>query len=425
MSAIVGSVLLFSRAASAESVLLSSQGKARQTVTTAENATQRVQTAASTLADYLSRISEAKFEVVTGDGTTGIAVGVAADFPQLSGTKMLLDPKPAERERYLLRSHPKGIWLVGATELAVENAVWDLLHRLGYRQFFPGKHWEIVPRTPELAIEVDVDESPDYLSRRIWYGFGAWDYAAEPYRDWCAKNRCVPGIELSTGHSYGGFIRELKADFDQHPEYYALVKGERNIRPEATLCLSNGDLRRRIARHAVDRFRKDPTRDSISADPSDGGGWCECEQCAKLGNVTDRALLLANDMAAAVNQEFPGKLVGMYAYAFHSPPPTKVKPHPQVVISVATAFLKGGLSLEEIMKGWSDLGTVLGVREYYSVNTWDRDLPARARGSNIDYLKRTIPEFHAKGARYLSAESSDNWVRTAWATTWRPACCGT
>jgi hypothetical protein len=409
ISAVVGTVLLIGGGANAESVPLSRNDKALWNVTTAKDATPRVQTAARTLAEMLTRLSGAKFEYSTDDGLTGIAVGLASDFPHLDWTKPQRKPEATDRERYFLKSHAKGVSLIGATDLAVENAVWDLLHRLGYRQFFPGKHWEIVPRSSELAIDIDIDESPDYLSRRIWYGFGAWDYAAEPYRDWCAKNRCVPGLELSTGHSYGGFIRELKAEFDQHPEYYALVKGERNVRPEAKLCLSNEALRKRIAQHAVERFRKDPTRDSISADPSDGGGWCECEECAKLGNVTDRALLLANDMAAAVNAEFPDKLVGMYAYAFHSPPPTKVKPHPQVVISVATAFLKGGLSLDEIMKGWSDLGTVLGVREYYSVNTWDRDLPARARGSNIDYLKRTIPEFHAKGARYLSAESSDNW----------------
>ena len=38
-----------------------------------------------------------------------------------------------------------------------------------------------------------------------------------------------------------------------------------------------------------------------------------------------------------------------------------------------------------------------------------RDMPSRPRGSNIDYLRRTIPEFHSRGARFLSAESSDNW----------------
>jgi len=62
-----------------------------------------------------------------------------------------------------------------------------------------------------------------------------------------------------------------------------------------------------------------------------------------------------------------------------------------------------------MLDGWSDKGATLGIREYYSVNTWDRDMPADARGGNLAYLKRTIPHFNDKGAHFLSAESSDNW----------------
>src|SRR5699024_1619461 len=51
----------------------------------------------------------------------------------------------------------------------------------------------------------------------------------------------------------------------------------------------------------------------------------------------------------------------------------------------------------------------LGMREYYSVHPWDRDLPGRARGANLDYLRKSIVEFHAAKARFMSAESSDNW----------------
>jgi hypothetical protein len=396
-----------------ERVHLARQGQAVMQVVTAEGASERTRAAASTLAEYLSRIAGAEFERTDSAGQTGLVVGLVRDFPELTGLPAVVRsreavPQLTERENYLLRSHRRGLWVLGATELAVEDAVWDLLYRLGYRQFFPGARWEIVPAVADLAIDVDVAESPDYLSRRIWYGYGAWDYAQAPYQDWCAKNRVVSGIELHSGHAYGGFIRALRAEFGQHPEFYPLVNGQRQVKPEAKLCIGNADLRRRVAEHAVAQFRKTPAQDSISVDPSDGGGWCECEACARLGSVTDRALLLANEVAAAVNAEFPGKLVGMYAYNYHSPPPS-IRPHPQVVISVATAFLKGGLTLEEILQGWSDHGTVLGIREYYSVNVWDRDLPGHARGANLDYLRRTIPAFHARGARYLSAESSDNW----------------
>ena len=62
-----------------------------------------------------------------------------------------------------------------------------------------------------------------------------------------------------------------------------------------------------------------------------------------------------------------------------------------------------------MIAAWSSKKIDLGIREYYSVNTWDRDLPGLSRGSNLDYLCETIPKFYQNGARFLSAESSTNW----------------
>ena len=392
----------------APEITLARDGRALHPVVVGPAASERTQAAAGTLAGMLARITGGDFVVKEGDGTSGIAVGVPGDFPKSPFADRWNVVAPRQREDYLLRTHPGGVYLVGATDLAVEHAVWDFLYRLGYRQFFPGKRWEVVPSIAEPMIALDCEESPDYYARRIWYGYGTWDYNAEPYADWCAKNRATLGIQLSTGHAYGGIIRGCLETFEGHPEYYALVDGKRDVRGQAKLCIGNPELRKTVVEYALARFEKDPEMDGISMDPSDGGRWCECERCAALGSVTDRALTLANEVVAAVNAKYPGKLVGMYAYNYHSPPPS-IKPHPQVVVSVATAFLRGGLTLDEILDGWSEKGTTLGIREYYSVNTWDRDMPGDARGTNLAYLARTIPAFHERGARFLSAESSDNW----------------
>ncbi len=36
-------------------------------------------------------------------------------------------------------------------------------------------------------------------------------------------------------------------------------------------------------------------------------------------------------------------------------------------------------------------------------------MPGKCRGANTEYLRRTIPEFHAKGARFYTGEGGDNW----------------
>lgn len=389
-------------------VPLARDGKAMVPIAHGAKAGAEVRGSAARLSVMLGKITGANFEVKVGDGTEGIAVGTPEDFPLLASKVTFQPSDPLRREEYLLKTHDKGIWLLGATPLACQHAIWDMLHRIGYRQYFPGSNWEVVPSVKNLAVDFDSLEKPSYHSRRIWYGFGAWDYAKQPYQDWCEKNRSLQGVNLSTGHAYDGIVKALKKEFDAHPEYWPLLNGERkpvrNPKPE----MGNPELRKKIVEHALLQVQKNPQLDSVSMDPSDGGGWSESKESAALGSVSDQALTLANEVAGALNGKFPGKLVGIYAYNYHSAPPS-IRVHPKVIVSVATAFIKGGQSLEEILEGWAAKGATLGIREYYSVNTWDRDQPGHARGGNLDYLLRTIPNFYSKGARFMSAESSDNW----------------
>jgi len=391
-----------------EEVTLAANGEAAYPVVVSEHASARVRAAAETLAKYLGQIAGTDFPAATGNGESGIAVGACGDFAAVRLAHQFDAADIRRREEYVLHSHAKGLWLIGATELAVEHAVWDLLYRLGYRQFFPGQTWEVVPRLETVCIALDEVERPAYRARRIWYGWGPWDYAQEPYGEWCARNRCVHGVALNTGHAYDHIVKWAEKEFDAHPEYWPLLDGERKKVSNPKPCLGNPEVRALFVKYALEQFENDPSLDSVSMDPSDGGGWCECPLCRGMGSVSDRVVTVANEVAAAVDARFPGKLVGIYAYNYHSPAPG-VRVHPNVVVSVATAFIKGGYTVEELITGWSAQGATLGIREYYSVNTWDRDQAGQARGGNLEYLRRTIPEFHAKGARYMSAESSDNW----------------
>ena len=381
------------------------KGSPLMPVVVGDGASDRVKAAAATLAEYLGRISSAKVKVTGGDGATGLAVGLASDFPKLGLAGQFAVGGIGDREHYLLKSHARGVHVIGATEAAVEHAVWDLLYRLGHRQFFPGRTWEVLPRTPDVSIAVNADQRPDYRARRIWYGFGLWDHNRKPYEQWCVRNRAVLGFNLRTGHAYDGIISANKKAFDANPEFYGLLGGKRT---STKICIGNPKLRALVVAHAIRYFETRRDADSISMDPSDGGGWCECDRCAALGSVSDRALTLANAVAQGVKRRFKGKHVGMYAYSQHSPPPN-IRVHPNVVISIATGFIRGGYTVDELIEGWAAKGATIGMREYYSVNMWSRNLPGAARGTNLEYLKRTIPHFHAKGARFMSAESGDCW----------------
>lgn len=393
-------------AGAAPEIRLASDGKPLQAVVVSESASESIRASARTLAEQLGRISHASFAITNGLGSFGIAVGTAKNFPELTLETELSAPDPARREQYLLRSHTHGLYVVGVSELAVQQAVWDLLYRLGYRHFFPGQHWEIVPDSKDLRIAIDANEKPDFYHRRIWYGFGPWETAKEPYRLWTLHNRMGGGFELNSGHSYEGIIKAKKAEFDAHPEYLALVEGKRK---GAKFCISNPDLRKLVVQYELEKVAERPDLDSVSLEPSDGGGWCECDACKKMGSVTDRVVTLANDVAQAFEEKKLNTYVCIYAYSFHAPPP-KVKPHPRVIVSVATSYRPPGYTTERLVDEWGAAGTKqFGIREYYSVFWWDRSLPGGGNGASTTYITNSLATFHAKGARYLSAESSDAW----------------
>ncbi len=373
-----------------DAVHLSDLGEALLPIVFADEQTRP---AAVELGAMLLRITGGEFRIEKDSQPRGIFLSVHPEAPALT-----------QREDYTMRSQGDQIVITGRTPLAVEHAVWDLLHRIGFRQFLPGKKWEIVPHKPTLSLTLDVSESPDYHTRSIWPGFGYTQQREAVGQEWNRRNRATSGIDLRTGHAYESILHRHAAAFAAHPEYLALVKGKRQ---GPKFCTANAGLRDLVVEDALRQLENHPERDSVSCDPSDGGGWCECEDCLKIGSITDRALLLANTMAAAVHALYPAHLIGMYAYNEHSPPPT-IEAHPQVVISVATSFISGGYTVDQLIAGWSAKARTLGIREYYSVNTWDRDLPGAARGGDIGYLRRTIPHFHANGARFMSAEASDN-----------------
>jgi hypothetical protein len=405
---------LFAPRAEAVSVQIGSGGVPQLSVVTKVSPSPRVLAAATSLAGKLSVIIGATVNVTTGDGTTGIAVGLGNDFTAAAwpykGT-FFTPTDPRQTDEYGLRSHSVGVYVGGATEAAVEYAVWDLLYRMGYRQFFPTASWEVIPSNPNLSIDVNVSEHPDYYTRDMSYGYGTWADIAPLTAQWKIRNRIRPGVSLNTTHSYAGIISRNAAAFAAHPEYMALVGGVRQSTglTSAKFCISNANLRLLVANDALARFAADSNRQSYSVEPSDGGGWCECSFCAALGSISDRQVTLANQVATAVNTAYPNaKYIGMYAYGQHSPPPT-ISVNSRIVVSIATHYIEGGYTHDQLLSGWAAKGANLGIREYYSVNVWDRDLPGKSDVSDLTYLETSIPHFYSANARFSLGETSDAW----------------
>ena len=365
---------------------------------------------AATLSTHLERITGAPFEIVEGDGSRGIAVGLpdqvaAPDLPELAVSS------PFDREDYLVRTHEDGIYLVGTTELAVRHAVWDLLHRAGYRQYFPGDTWEIVPDRPNLKLAADELESPAYAWRRLAFTYGSWDANEVRLEDWRRRNRANGAFRIRSGHAWQRIIMQNEETFENHPEY---LGEDDQGNPTDKFCVTRAAVQQMAIDWAIDKLEKASERDSVSMDPSDSGGWEGCPKDDKqLGSPSNRAVFLANEVADALGEHFDEpKYVGMYAYNRHQYAPT-IDIHERVVPNVANGFLKQGNSAKQLFGSWTDAGANhMGLYDYYNVIGWSHDLPTEQKATSPGYVADSLARFHESGARFFNMETSDAWGPT-------------
>jgi hypothetical protein len=232
-------------------------------------------------------------------------------------------------------------------------------------------------------------------------------------KNWDRYNRMGGAFRAATGHAYPAIINRNKAEFEQHPEYFAiLADGQRDtnrVYQARKFCVSNQGLIQLCIADAFRQFEASKETMMVSLDPSDSPGSCECDDCKKLGTISDRVFHLANRVAKAVGEKYPGKWVGLYAYSSHQLP-TNLKLEPNLYVMVATAFNSIPFTTDELIEQWGKRVTRLGIREYYGVMAWEMDMPGRPRGARIAYLKKSIPHFHKLGANAITAEATPGMI---------------
>jgi hypothetical protein len=366
------------------------------------------------LIDAIEKASGARLPAAAKapDGTV-IVLTTASAQPETAKRLRLRD----HHDAYSIETTPDRVTLIGANVYALRHAVAHLLRNLGFRYYAPSPKWHVIPSLETVRVETNANEVPALGSRSIWYAYGQPDKPLmENYRRWAAAQRLSSDSLVHTGHSYGNIILRNAKEFEQHPEYYALLEdGKRdNQRAVAArkFCFSNPGLMELVARDRIklleENRKTNPLAYMVSVDPSDGQGTCHCEQCKKLGTTTDRVVYLANHVAREINKAHPGSWVGLYAYSSHRLPPTNAL-EPNVFVQVALGFNQTEFSLPELVERWSKKAPAIGLREYYGVEAWDWGLPGQMRGAKTAYHAEWIPFYAARKAASLSAETNANW----------------
>ncbi|MCD6360506.1 MAG: DUF4838 domain-containing protein [Armatimonadetes bacterium] len=329
--------------------------------------------AAGELRDYLNRISGAEL-TVESEGRTTVPPRIFIGATQ-AGRPVREELGRDEPEAFAVRTAGDDLVLVGASDRGALYAVYDFLEQdLGCRWLGPGELWEEIPETTTIEIGgIDRIERPAmkwrYLAMTAGGPEGSW---GADCLSWAAKAKINigagwPRAELPDGYlQRGGFRawmsphvlhRILDPDkyFDEHPEWYALIDGERKRMPKAgfqQLCTTNPEVIEKVAEGLGEMFDARPEVDFMGLGQSDGTAFCQCENCTALdtgeiwpyGNrnlpvITERWLTFVNAVARRLQQTHPGKCIYTLAYhqTFRPPDPEVIKPEPNVIIQVVNS----------------------------------------------------------------------------------------
>jgi hypothetical protein len=222
---------------------------------------------------------------------------------------------------------------------------------------------------------------------------------------WGIRNRTGGSLFVVPGHAHQGIISHNLEKFKSHPEYLGeprdVTKGVGN----AKLDPSQPAVLEMALDEVLKHFEKFPTRDSVSMEASDGGGW---RKDSPLGPPSNQSVALANYVARGIQKQFPYKKVGILSYNEHSFPPT-IDVDPNVVVMVHVNFNVGGMSYEKRIAGWKAKGADVGTSELIGDWLFCHDMPGQAKASDLDYLVKNIPYRHQLGSRYWNSICSSAW----------------
>jgi hypothetical protein len=215
-----------------------------------------------------------------------------------------------------------------------------LENELGCRWYTP--EVSIVPKRNELVFNrFDHSEQPGVRVRNDFY-FEAFDPL------WAARNRMngsmaarqqPGGVESYWGvHTFYPLMPPSEF-FSHHPEYYSLIDGNR-IYDHAQLCLSNPDVLKTITERIRKTMRENPDYLIYDVSQNDWYNPCQCENCQAIvkreGSESGIIIWFINQVAEAVEKEFPDKFIGTLAYQYTRTPPKNIQPRSNVVVRLCS-----------------------------------------------------------------------------------------
>ncbi|MCK9410798.1 MAG: DUF4838 domain-containing protein [Prolixibacteraceae bacterium] len=406
-------------------------------------ATEAEKYAAAEMQTYLGKLTGRVFTVIDDQIIpTGVIISIGQNKLSVS-----YHPEKLGVEEYIMDVKPNLLLIVGGRKPSNEDTnpergtlygVYDFLDSLGVRWYRPESWGEYVPSINKVSVKSGKTQKKPYFNYRAGLS-GYRPYETPDQRvtgvPWCVRNRLNGGnFEAKFGggvaplgsHSYQRLIPNSMY-YPTHPEYFALINGQRSNNESAQLCLSNKDLKTEFAIRVIAAANSSPSMSIVSIEPNDGHLWCECADCKAMDDpnliaghngkvsMSNRVYAFSNIIANKVKAQRPDIKLSLLAYSTHTEVPTLVSELEPSIVIRATAY-DGGYSdysrdlrdtaskqnaaFLKVIEGFSKLGAELTTYEYYTGYAWWGPMPV------VHVLKDRLKEYLKLGLKGSSTQAN-------------------
>jgi hypothetical protein len=254
---------------------------------------------------------------------------------------------------FILKTVGQSVLVAGGEKRGTLYAAYELLERLGCRW------WTVtathIPRNNTLiAPPLDLRQIPKLEYRDMLYGDRPYISNDENSSYFFTRNK-VNGFNYATNpeelggrvhfeenlvHSYARLMRPIggmDGSFAKHPEYWALVGGNRN---PGQPCTTHPMVFEIMKANVLKQLKEHPEYEFIVVGQEDNNHYCQCETCNALITAEESpagpGIALANKIAEVVEKEFPGKWIMAPAYTWSRKPPKNLRPRANVGITLCS-----------------------------------------------------------------------------------------
>lgn len=329
-------------------VTLLENGEVKATVVYSDGASESLIAAADFMAATLERMSgpNGVRTAVKEGGESGFSIYVG-----MAANSAAIDLSDVKDDGYRLEIKPEGIYIVGKTDDATRNGIYDFLEtHLECMYVSPENTYVPIFPTVKLALE-EKTVNPTITWRKVyqfesllngWYerlkmnGTVVKDGEnnMELYNEW--GTWCHSSFEFVPPEKY----------FDEHPEYYAKFLGKRRYQFNVLgrtfpthLCYTNEEVYQIAEAELVKRIEANPEVKFWDFSIMDTYfATCRCKECKKFnkeaGSEMGTLLAFLNRLADAIKDDYPDVYLSTLAYQRVKNPPKNMKCAPNLCINV-------------------------------------------------------------------------------------------